>query len=76
MEEQCFPDGYEGDSDIYFIEKNILLLSSAEKLIVYRWNRIYPSDVKAELSGWQKVSEDDFIGSSHDKITEEIYEKA
>ena len=46
-----------------------------EKLIVYRWNRAYPSDRKLDLdvSAWKKVSETEFAGSSHEKITEEVY---
>lgn len=72
---ELFPEGYKGDSDIYFIEKNISILSEADRLIVFRWNRKYPADVRVDLSDWKKVSESDFAGSSHDKITEEHYEK-
>lgn len=71
-----FPEGYKGDSDYYFVEKEIPDLSEADSLIVYRWNRDYPSDKKANLSEWNKISETEFEGSSHSKITEEIYEKA
>lgn len=70
-----FPDNYSGDSDFYFIENKIPDLSGAEKLIVYRWNREYPSDKKVDLSAWKKISEMDFVGKSHDRITEETYEK-
>jgi hypothetical protein len=57
----------------------------AEKLIIFRWNRRYPSDVKFDIdpdaedaaSGkrWKKESSLDFAGTSHDKITEEIFTK-
>lgn len=47
------------------------------KLAIYRWNRQYPSDVKFPLalfeSRWKCVSTREFAGSSHDKITEEVY---
>lgn len=49
-----------------------------EKLIVYRWNRKYPADVRfdLDLTSWNQVSTEEFAGSSHEKITEEIYIKA
>lgn len=47
----------------------------AEKIILYRWNRRYQSDVKfdIDLSKWKKLSEIEFPGSSHEKITKEVY---
>ena len=50
----------------------------AEKIILYKWNRKYPSDIKFDISlvsDWKLTSASDFIGSSHDKITEEVYVK-
>lgn len=50
----------------------------AEKIIAYRWNRVYPADVKLDIdlqNGWEMVSSTDFEGSSHEKITEEVYER-
>lgn len=48
-----------------------------EQLIVFRWNRNYPADVffDLDLTGWEKISTEEFAGYSHEKITEEIYEK-
>lgn len=48
-----------------------------EKIIVFKWNRIYPSDLKfdIDLKGWKLQSSQDFVGKSHDKITEEVYVK-
>ena len=48
-----------------------------EKLIVYKWNRKYPADFRLDLdlSKWQMESQEEFAGSSHDKITKEIYIK-
>lgn len=44
---------------------------------VYRWNRKYPADTffDIDLEKWQKESSTDFTGSSHEKITREIYRK-
>lgn len=46
-----------------------------EKLIVYKWNRSYPGDLMSDidLSAWTLTQSTDFEGSSHEKITEEIY---
>ena len=51
-----------------------------ELLIVYRWNRIYPSDFYFDLpledgKGWKKMKEEELIGYSHEKITKEYYQK-
>lgn len=47
-----------------------------ESLTVYRWNRHYPGDffLDLDLSGWRLVSRREFPGSSHEKITKEVYE--
>ena len=51
------------------------VMDKIEKLIVYRWNRVYPSDLKLDLdlSAMRLESTTDFAGSSHEKITEEVY---
>ena len=48
-----------------------------EKLVVYKWNRAYPSDMKCELdfSLFSLVSESEFEGNSHSVITKEIFVK-
>jgi hypothetical protein len=52
-------------------------LRRIEKIILYRWNRRYPSDqifsVGLSAGGWMLVHTKDFAGFSHEKITEEIY---
>lgn len=57
--------------DLKMFEENI------EELLVFRWNRIYPSDKKLELdlSGWQCTEKKEFPGNSHEKITLEKYIK-
>ena len=51
------------------------VVEKIEKLVVYRWNRIYPSDFKFDfdLSEMQLLSKTDFAGYSHEKLTEEVY---
>lgn len=48
------------------------------KIILYKWNRVYPNDMKFGISisdRWKLVGSDNFQGNSHEKITEEIYER-
>ena len=47
----------------------------AEKIILSRWNRRYPSDLKFDiaLDSWQLESTVDFPGSSHETVTKEVY---
>ena len=65
------------EDDLCFVE-NLPIAdyeSKITKLILYRWNRIYPSDVRFpfDLSDWELESEYEFKGYSHDKITRCIY---
>lgn len=66
-----------GEEDLCFVEN--LPLADYEnkitKLIVYHWNRTYPSDVLLpfDLANWELENEYEFKGYSHDKITRRIY---
>lgn len=65
------------DEGFYFVEDNSLknFAEKINKIIVYRWNRVYPSDLKLELplNQWKKTIDAEFAGNSHDKITREVY---
>ena len=66
-------------SNFQFIE-NVKLSKFEEKIdsiIVYYWNRKYPSDFKfdIDLSNWKLVSETEFAGKSHEKITKKVFTK-
>lgn len=67
------------ENDFCFVENTEIrpYLQRITGLVLYRWNRAYPSDVKfptALLAGrWRKLSSVDFTGFSHERITEEIY---
>lgn len=68
-----------GDEDICFIE-NIDPSAFEDKIngiILYHWNRRYPSDMKftLDLSGYTLREQTEFAGSSHEKITREEYVK-
>ena len=51
------------------------LLERAGRLVVYRWNRLYPADRRLSLppAGWRLLSQSDFPGHSHPRITKEVY---
>ena len=52
-------------------------IARVEEIVVYRWNRLYPSDVKLDIDiekeGFKKLSSEDFEGYSHEKITKEVF---
>lgn len=50
-------------------------LDRAEMILLYHWNRHYPSDpprFPQPLEGWSVQRQEDFVGSSHPCITKEI----
>ena len=63
----------------FFAEDTDFSLDSAEKIVIYRWNRHYPSDkiftFDLDALGYTLVSSTDFSGSSHPVITEQIFQK-
>lgn len=68
------------DGDYCFVESKHLQTykDKIEQLIVFWWNKKYPADFYLDISleDWEKVKSEDFRGFSHDKITEEIYQKS
>lgn len=61
--EYCFAENFTVNED------------ALEEIIVYKWNRVYPADVHFNISleNWNLTETVDFEGSSHEKITREIY---
>lgn len=68
-----------GENDCCFAETSDLLPweDRIRRLILCRWNRHYPSDRKLDLdlSHWTLKESQEFPGSSHERITVEVYEK-
>ena len=66
-----------GAGELWFVEDGRELIGArgAEELVLYRWNRSYPGDVTFPwpLTGWTLMETADFPGTSHEKITEEVY---
>lgn len=67
------------DLTCYFLEGQdpIPIADSVRELVLYRWNRVYPSDYQFPIEFFakrmQRVSKGEFRGNSHDKITWEVY---
>lgn len=66
--EYCFVENQEIDS----------VLPKAEGMILYHWNRRYPADRYLPVlpDTWKLISQEEFGGHSHEKITKEIYQNA
>ena len=52
-------------------------LPKIDTLVLFQWNRDYPADFffTVDLSQWNLISTEDFEGTSHEKITMEVYKK-
>ncbi len=66
------------NGDFCFVEGDALLPfeDKIESIILFNWNRDYPSDRKLDIDlpkVWETVYTEDFAGSSHEKITVQIY---
>lgn len=69
------------DGEYCFVENTDVSLyeNEAEKIILFRWNRKYPSDFYFDIDvnslTWHLTYIEDFQGYSHEKITMEVYER-
>ena len=65
------------EEDVVFLEDGdpAPLWDAVKTLVIYRWNRHYPADVRFEwdLSGFRLESREEFPGKSHEIITKEVY---
>ena len=69
-----------GKNDFCFIENSDFnnYMPVIESILIFRWNRVYPSDVKFDtelLKDFEYVNKSEFKGFSHDKITLEVYNR-
>jgi hypothetical protein len=60
---------------VWIEEPELIEETFVEQIILYHWNRRYPSDAAfpIELKDWQLTSRVDFAGNSHENITKETY---
>lgn len=67
-----------GDGEWCFVENGDYAAHAEriEQLVLFRWNRDYPADLHFQFPGqWKLISAEDFPGTSHEKITQEVYRK-
>lgn len=68
-----------GKGEYCFVENVPFFFENCEKIIIYKWNRSYPADMRLDYEyireNYTLLSTTDFAGSSHERITEEIYVK-
>ena len=75
------PLGECADGCVCFVETSYIgkCKDDIKSLVVYRWNRVYPSDKKLDVEldngELKKISTFEFTGNSHDLITKDIYVK-
>lgn len=69
------------ENDYCFVENCSFIeyVDKVKRIIIYKWNRVYPADMYFDLSileGWKQLSTTEFEGNSHEKIIKEewIYE--
>ena len=65
------------DDDLCFVENVEVDIAKVSQVYLFHWNRAYPSDTyfefDAKASGFKKIKTKEFVGSSHKKITLEVY---
>lgn len=68
-----------GSEDVYFLEDGPMPTENIDEVCVFCWNRRYPADrlfsMDLKGEGYKRVKKEEFVGSSHDKITFECYRK-
>ena len=70
-----------GTSDWCFVETidPSTYMDRAEKIVIFHWNRTYPSELKFSKEklypSWELTHIEEFCGNSHERITMEVYER-
>lgn len=68
-----------GEGEFCFVEDTGVAAyrEKIEEFVIFRWNRKYPGDMKLDFfpqdQGMALVRSEDFKGSSHEKITMEVW---
>ncbi len=67
------------ENDICFIENVEVPMDKVSEIYLFNWNRNYPADTYFEFEpkglGFKRIKKEDFVGSSHKKITLEVYRR-
>ena len=71
-----------GANDYCFVENRSLesYMDKIDTFVIFKWNRLYPADLYFDYSAlntnWNHISTTEFVGSSHDLITKEVWKRA
>ncbi len=73
----CVSEDFLKKGSICFVENKSLSQHDTDEVIVYRWNRAYPSDFYCDIdfSKYSLSEQTEFSGFSHEKITKQVYIK-
>lgn len=66
------------DDDIFFFEDIPFneFSKKVSRLIVYRWDRVYPAGLSLEIdNSFKLIEKTEIMGYSHDKIIREVYSR-
>lgn len=69
------------ENDFCLVEDKLLnnYINKINNIIIYKWNRIYPSDLYFDINltsnSWELLETKGFEGSSHEKIKRIIYRR-
>ncbi len=71
------PEREAGEGEYYFVEDGTIPTADVERIHLFCWNRDYPATRYFTFPdpSMRPVKQSDFVGSSHEKITEKIFEK-
>ena len=64
--------------DFCFIENTMIPVEQVTEVYLFQWNRDYPADVYFSIdlkADFKKMWTEEFVGSSHKKITLDVYKK-
>lgn len=68
-----------GADDYCFVEDGPYTADGVSEIVLCHWNRKYPADKYFDIDlkgeGFKKISTEDIAGSSHDKITIEVWRR-
>lgn len=69
------PEREAKEGDFYFVEDGAIPTEGVEGIRLFLWNRRYPTTRSLDRSAFslKRISKREFVGTSHEKITEEEY---
>lgn len=79
VSDECLARAGEGEFCFLERERPSAYEQRMEKIVLFCWNRVYPSDMRWDVPVpseiWRLQESSEFSGTSHEKITMEVYVK-